>query len=80
MIACAINGAMGLINYLSFLQLPPEIITPDHVAFFPVFDPETIQQQLNLVYQVAGGAAYVLTWIGTVMLLKPCIRRVGRAY
>jgi hypothetical protein len=78
MIAYVVNGALGLANYVAWLQLQPEIIASDSVAFFPEFDPESSQQQINLFYQIAGYVAYVLTWIGTVMLLRPYIKKIGK--
>jgi hypothetical protein len=78
MIAYVANGVMGLANYVAWLQLQPEIIASGSVAFFPEFDPESSQQQINLFYQIAGYVAYVLTWIGTIMLLRPYIKRLGK--
>jgi hypothetical protein len=79
MIAYAVNGVTGLANYLLMLQeQQKEVVTSADVAFFPEFDPESQQQQINAVYQTAGGIAYVLTWIGTVMLLRPYIHRIGK--
>jgi hypothetical protein len=78
MVAYVVNGVMGLANYVAWLQLQPEIIASDSVAFFPEFDPESGQQQINLFFQIAGYVAYVLTWIGTVMLLRPYIKRLGK--
>jgi hypothetical protein len=79
MIAYVINGATGLAYHLATLQLQPEVIPSDHVASFIVFDPESIVVQIDLVYQISASAAYVLTWIGTVMLLRPYIQRIGKA-
>jgi hypothetical protein len=79
MIAYVVNGVTGLANYLLMLQeQQKEVVTSADVAFFPEFDPESQQQQINAVYQIAGAIAYVLTWIGTVMLLRPYIHRIGK--
>jgi hypothetical protein len=78
MIAYVVNGATGLANYVLVLQQQPEVVASDRVAFFPSFDPGSTQQQINLVYQVSSYVAYVLTWIGTVMLLRPYIQRIGK--
>lgn len=78
MVAYVINGGLGLANFIAFLQLQPDVITSDRVAFFPEFDPESSQQQVNLFYQIAGFIAYVLSWIGIVMLLRPYIKRIGK--
>jgi hypothetical protein len=78
MIAYVVNGVTGLANHLLMLQEQLEVVTSADVAFFPEFDPESLQQQINAVYQAAGSIAYVLTWIGTVMLLRPYIHRIGK--
>jgi hypothetical protein len=78
MIAYVVNGVTGLATYLIMLQEQLEVVTSADVAFFPEFDPESQQQQINAVYQIAGAIAYVLTWIGTVMLLRPYIHRIGK--
>jgi hypothetical protein len=78
MIAYVVNGVTGLANYLLMLQEQLDVVTSADVAFFPEFDLESQQQQINTVYQIASGIAYVLTWIGTVMLLRPYIHRIGK--
>ncbi len=78
MIAYVVNGMTGLANHLVILQQQLEVVTSADVAFFPEFDPESLQGQINTVYQVSGNIAYVLTWIGTVMLLRPYIQRIGK--
>jgi hypothetical protein len=79
MIAYVVNGVTGLSNYLLMLQeQQKEVVTSADVAFFPEFDPESQQQQINAVYQISAAVAYVLTWIGTVMLLRPYIHRIGK--
>ncbi len=78
MIAYVVNGVTGLANYLLMLQEQLDVVTSADVAFFPEFDLESQQQQINTAYQTAGGIAYVLTWIGTVMMLRPYIHRIGK--
>jgi hypothetical protein len=78
MVAYVVNGITGLANHLAILQQQLGVVTSADVAFFPEFDPESLQSQINTVYQVAGNIAYVLTWIGTVMLLRPYIHRIGK--
>ena len=78
MIAYVVNGVTGLAYYISVLQQQPEVVASDYVAFFPLFDPDTWETQIFLVYQIATSAGYVLTWIGTVMLLRPYIHKIGR--
>lgn len=78
MSAYVVNGVTGLANYLLMLQEQLEVVTSADVAFFPEFDPESLQQQINAVYQISAAVAYVLTWIGTVMLLRPYIHSIGK--
>jgi hypothetical protein len=44
----------------------------------PTFSLATIGDIILFAYQIASSIAYVLTWIGTVMLLRPYIRKLGR--
>jgi hypothetical protein len=78
MVAYVVNGITGLANHFAISQQQLEVVTSADVAFFPEFDLESLQSQINTVYQVAGNIAYVLTWIGTVMLLRPYIHRIGK--
>ena len=78
MMAYVVNGVTGLANFLLMLQEQLEVVTSVDVAFFPEFDPESQQQQVNAVYQISAAVAYVLTWIGTVMLLRPYMHRIGK--
>jgi hypothetical protein len=78
MVAYVINGITGLATYLIMLQEQLEVVTSADVAFFPEFDPESLYNQINAVYQICGIVAYVLTWIGTVMLLRPYVQRIGK--
>jgi hypothetical protein len=78
MIAYVANGVTGLASSLLMLQQQLEVVTSADVAFFPEFDPESPYHQINAVYQICSTVAYVLTWIGTVMLLRPYIHRIGK--
>jgi hypothetical protein len=78
MIAYVVNGATGLATYLIMLQEQPEVVTSADVAYFPEFDPESLYIQINTIYQIVVAVAYVLTWVGTVMLLRPYIHRIGK--
>jgi hypothetical protein len=79
MIAYVVNGMTGLATYLVMLQeQQKEVVTSSDVAFFPEFDPESFYNQINAVYQMSSIVTYVLTWIGTVMLLRPYIHRIGK--
>lgn len=78
MIAYVINGVTLLTYYLLMLQQQLEVVTSTDVAYFPEFDEESFTSQINIVAQVSSAVAYVLTWIGTVMLLRPYIQRIGK--
>jgi hypothetical protein len=78
MVAYVVNGVTGLANHLAILQQQLEVVTSADVAFFPEFDPESLESQIGTVYQISGSVAYVLTWIGTVLLLRPYIHRIGK--
>jgi hypothetical protein len=79
MIAYVVNGVTGLATYLIMLQeQEKEVVTSADVAFFPEFDPESFYSQIGTVSQISSSVAYVLTWIGTVMLLRPNIDRIGK--
>jgi hypothetical protein len=74
-----VNGVTGLVSYLAMLQeQQKEVVTSADVALFPEFDPESFYQQINALSQISSSIAYVLTWIGTVMLLQPYIRKIGK--
>ena len=79
MIAYVVNGVTGLATFLIMLQeQQKEVVTSADVAYFPEFDPESLYSQIDAVYQIVVAVAYVLTWIGTVMLLRPYIHRIGK--
>ncbi len=78
MIAYVVNGVTLLTSYLLMLQQQLEVVTSADVAFFPEFDEESFSSQINIVSQISSSVAYVLTWIGTVMLLRPYIHRIGK--
>ena len=78
MILYVINGLFGLIGaYDSLAQQNPVIVEGD-VAYFAEYSFADIADFVDTVYFVASSAAYVLTWIGTVMLLRHSIRKIGR--
>jgi len=78
MIAYVVNGVFILASNLGNLQEQPEVVPSDYVAYFPAFDPETWQGQIYTVLNISSAAGYVLTWISTVLLLKPYIRKIGK--
>ena len=73
MAAYVVNGVFGLYNEVDILAKRSSIIRSDDVAIFPE-SPSSI----NMVNQTASSVAYVLTWIATVMLLKPYIGKLGK--
>ena len=73
MIAYVINGALGLYNQIDELAKRNLVIRLGDVAVFPESPSST-----DTAYQIAGIVSYVLTWIGTVMLLKPYVEKIGK--
>lgn len=73
MIAYVINGALGLYNQIDELAKRNLVVRLGDVAVFPESPSST-----DTVYQIAGIVSYVLTWIATVMLLKPYIKKIGK--
>jgi len=73
MVAYVINGVFGLYSEVDGLAKRSSIIRSTDVAIFPE-SPSSI----NMVYQIASSAGYVLTWIATVMLLRPYIEKLGK--
>lgn len=78
MSAYVINGITGMATHFDMLNQQKPVITSIDIAYFPEFSIATLGNQINIVYQIASGVAYVLTWIGTVRLLYPYIRKLGR--
>ncbi len=78
MIAYVINGIAGLAYNFDILTQQKPVVTSKDVAYFPEFSIATLRSQIDIINQVASGAAYILTWIGTVKLLYPYIKKLGR--
>jgi len=78
MVAYVINGIFLIANYLVWLEEQPSIILYTDVAFFPDFEPETLVSQIGAIAQTVSAVAYVLTWISTVILLRPYMKKIGR--
>jgi hypothetical protein len=80
MISSVVSGVTMLSAYTIMWHEQPnrEIVTSADIAFFPEFEAESLYSQLSLTYQIAAMTSYVLTWIGTVILLRPYIRKIGR--
>jgi hypothetical protein len=73
MVAYVINGVFGLYSEVDGLAKRSSIIRTGDVAIFPE-SPSSI----NDVYQIASSVGYVLTWIATVMLLRPYVEKLGK--
>ena len=78
MIAYIINGIAGLFEYSDMLGLQNRIITSADVAYFPKFSIESVGSQIGVINNAASTAAYILTWIGTVKMLYPYIKKLGK--
>ncbi len=78
MIAYVINGIAGLASYMDMLAQQKPVVTSNDIAFFPEFSIASLGSQIGLVNQIASGIAYVLTWIGTIKLLHPYIKKLGK--
>jgi len=79
MIAYVVNGALGLYFNADLLMQQKPIIREGDVAVFtvPSISAE-LEDIMNIVYDIASTIAYVLTWIGAVMLLRPYVKSFGR--
>ena len=73
MVAYVINGIFGLYTQVDDLTKRNLVIKSGDVAIFPE-SPSWIDN----VNQIASSVAYVLTWIATVMLLRPYIEKLGK--
>jgi hypothetical protein len=78
MIAYTINGIAGLAEYSDMLGQQKKIITSTDIAYFPEFSVESVGSQIGLVNTIASTVAYILTWIGTVKMLYPYIKKLGK--
>ena len=74
MIAYVINGALGLTYQIDELAKRDLVIRFGDIAVFPELSPSSI----DIIYSIASTVSYVLTWIATVMLLRPYIERFGK--
>ena len=78
MIAYVINGIAGLASYLDMLSQQKPVVTSNDIAYFPEFSIALLGSQIGLVNQIASSIAYILTWIGTVKLLYPHVKKLGK--
>jgi hypothetical protein len=80
MAAYVVNGALGLYVELDGLAQQNPVIRSGDVAVFPEFSTATLGDQLNIANHVASNVAYVLTWMGTVMMLRPYLKIGGMKF
>ena len=78
MIAYVINGVTWAAASFAMLTQQKPVITSKDVAHFPEFSSTSPVSQIQTTAQIASGVAYVLTWVATVMLLRPYIKKLGR--
>jgi hypothetical protein len=78
MIAYVANGIAGLATNVDILKQQKPVISSNDIAQFPEFSIASLGSQIDTANQIASGVAYVLTWIGTVKLLYPYIKKLGK--
>ena len=78
MIAYVVNGLTGLAGYIDLLAQQKPIITSTDVAYFPEFSIASFRSQIATANQIAASVAYILTWIGSVKLLYPYVKKLGK--
>ena len=78
MIAYVANGVAGLATNIDILTQQKPFISSSDIAQFPEFSIASLGDMINIASQIASSVAYVLTWIGTVKLLYPYIKKLGK--
>lgn len=78
MIAYGVNGITGTATYFDMLTQQKSVILSTDIAYFPEFSIESIGSQIGLATQIASTSAYILTWIGTVKMLYPYIKKLSK--
>jgi hypothetical protein len=78
MIAYVANGVAGLASNIDILTQQKPVISSSDIAQFPEFSITSLGSQIDTANQIASIVAYVLTWIGTVKLLYPYIKKLGK--
>jgi hypothetical protein len=76
--AYVVLGIITLVSNIALLQEQLSVVTSSDVAYILTLEPEDFVSQLNTVFYAASSIAYVLNWVGTVMLLRPYIQRLGQ--
>ena len=77
-IAYVINGVIGLASNIDLSTQQRPVVTSTDVAYFPEFSIASLESQIGTATVIASHAAYVLTWIGSVKLLYPYIKKLGK--
>lgn len=78
MVSYVVNGVLGLYSHIDLLAQQNPIIRVGDVAVFPEFTVATLGDLITLANQIASTVSYLLTWIGTVMLLRPYMKNLGK--
>ena len=78
MIAYVINGVTGLATNFDNLTQHKTVISSVDIARFPEFSIALLGSQIDTANQIASSIAYVLTWIGTVKILYPYVKKLGK--
>jgi hypothetical protein len=78
MIAYVANGVAGLATNIDILKQQKPFISSSDKAQFPEFSIASLGSQIDTANQIASSVGYVLTWIGTVKLLYPYIKKLGK--
>jgi hypothetical protein len=78
MIAYVVSGMAALATSFDMLMQQKLVVTFNDVAYFPEFSIQSIGSQIGLVSQIASSAAYILTWVGTVKMLYPYVKKLGK--
>jgi hypothetical protein len=78
MIIYVVNGIAGLAENFYTLGQQKKTITSVDVAHFPEFSIESVVSQVGIINNISSIAAYILTWIGTVKMLYPYIKKLGK--
>jgi hypothetical protein len=78
MIAYVVLGIINLPSVIDLLQKQLQVVTSSDVASFPQADPDSFSAMITDGWYAASTTAYFLNWIGSVLLLRPYIQRIGK--
>jgi hypothetical protein len=75
-----VNAVDSLVYFDVVLLAKPETVTAQSEVIFEVgFEPGTAMSVVSIVQTISYVAYFLLTWGGTIMLLRYNIKRIGRA-